>query len=821
MSERRKCKFKKAQADLDFLVTCRDNGLIPKFLNFKLYKDELRESEAYRHFQQRLLLMEIVSRRKDIHKLNSEVNKLTIQLKESVYNIDFIHLNNFSDRFAVKENLRVKAIHAKKLHQLGYSTTEGLPPDKVLFNFSSRRLTKSEESLLSKGLKFAFPPKSISLEKYLLNFENLYKKLNSHTIWNKENPAIETFKDRLRSLAFWSFNQYKKQILKPVLSDKEQSALKSLSKDKTIIIARPDKGNGVVLMDKTDYTQKVNTILSDSSKFKPILDREEIKIVFTLEDKINNFLQKLRKKKAPFKLKDKTYKKLSVSGSQLGILYGLPKVHKEGCPIRPILSACNTTAYNIAKYLVPIINPITKNKYTALSSFSFAKEICELDVTGKFLASFDIKSLFTNIPLKETIDIIIKELFPDPEIPLKCSLFGEDDPDSITLYNSEDFRRLLELATFDNYFLFNGTIYNQVDGVAMGSPLGPTLANAFMCHMESKWLKKCPLDFKPAFYRRYVDDCFVIFNSESHVELFLDFINGQHQSIQFTYEKEVNNILPFLDLKVERKEAVLTTSIYRKPTFTGLLSKFDSFTPMKYKENLIATLINRGYKLCSSFLAFDNECNFLKSILTKNGYPLFLIEQQIRKVVNKLYTPFGEETLASQNVPKAVVYFPTQFLGPVSDTVSKKLHELMGDFYPQISLRIVCSDGNTIGNRFNFKDKVSKLCMSNIVYKYTCEFCKEFYIGKTCRQFRSRIREHQGLTIRRGNPCEVNSLSFSEVRRHCHEVHNCEVNPDRFDILAKLRNENDLECLESLFQRSLKPKIINQVQSIPLLSYTS
>ena len=145
----------------------------------------------------------------------------------------------------------------------------------------------------------------------------------------------------------------------------------------------------------------------------------------------------------------------------------------------------------------------------------------------------------------------------------------------------------------------------------------------------------------------------------------------------------------------------------------------------------------------------------------------------------------------------------------------------MGDFYPQISLRIVCSDGNTIGNRFNFKDKVSKLCMSNIVYKYTCEFCKEFYIGKTCRQFRSRIREHQGLTIRRGNPCEVNSLSFSEVRRHCHEVHNCEVNPDRFDILAKLRNENDLECLESLFQRSLKPKIINQVQSIPLLSYTS
>ena len=110
-------------------------------------------------------------------------------------------------------------------------------------------------------------------------------------------------------------------------------------------------------------------------------------------------------------------------------------------------------------------------------------------------------------------------------------------------------------------------------------------------------------------------------------------------------------------------------------------------------------------------------------------------------MLNKLYVPFGEETLDNQNVPKAIVYYPTQFLGPVTDTVSKKLHELMGDFYPQISLRIVYSDGNTIGNRFNFKDKVSKVCMSNIVYKYTCEFCKEFYIGKTCRQFRNRIRE--------------------------------------------------------------------------------
>ena len=365
----------------------------------------------------------------------------------------------------------------------------------------------------------------------------------------------------------------------------------------------------------------MNTILSDTTKFKPVLDKEEIKIIFTLEDRINTFLRKLKKMLPPYKLNEKTYQKLTVSGSQLGILYGLPKVHKKNFPLRPILSACNTSAYNIAKYLVPIINPITKNEYTAISSFDFAKEICELDVSGKFLASFDVVSLFTNIPLKETIDIIVEELFPDPTKPIECPLFGDDSLESTTHFFMDDFRKLLELATLDNYFLFNDTIYNQVDGVAMGSPLGPTLANAFMCHMESKWLQECPLDFKPDFYKRYVDDTFLIFNDESHVEHFLNYLNSKHDCIKFTSEKEENGILPFLDLKIVRKNSTLSTSIYRKPTFTGLLSRFDSFTPDKYKDNLIATLVHRGFKLCSSYLSFDTEVNFFKSLLKQNGYP--------------------------------------------------------------------------------------------------------------------------------------------------------------------------------------------------------
>ena len=110
--------------------------------------------------------------------------------------------------------------------------------------------------------------------------------------------------------------------------------------------------------------------------------------------------------------------------------------------------------------------------------------------------------------------------------------------------------------------------------------------------------------------------------------------------------------------------------------------------------------------------------------------------------------------------------------------------------------------------------------MSNIVYKYTCELCKEFYIGKTCRQFRNRIREHQGLTVRTGKRCAEGCEVFSEIRSHCHG-HQIHVNPENFEIIAKLRNESHLERLESLYQRTLKPKIINQCQSVPLLTFTN
>ena len=566
--ERLEFKVKKLKADLSFLRTCSEYDLIPNFLYFKMYDERVKSSNVYREAQKMFLQDEIRHKVKELSRLDSKRIKLKSDLRVTTSFFDYTHLTNLIEVSTTGKISGVLATHRKKLYRLGYTDEDKLSPDKVLFNLSSRVLTPTEKSLLSKGLKFVLPPKRLTLEKYLLNFENLYKSLSKFPIFTKENFDSQTFKDDLRHLAFKSFKDFKKNVPKSILSQDELSALQSLSRDDSIVITRPDKGNGVVLMNKVDYKEKVKAVLVDTSKFQKV-ECNIFKKILAEEDRINRFVRKTFGSVDENGRHCRTYKELLVSGSSLGILYGLPKIHKEDAPTRPILSACNTPAFNLAKYLVPIISPLTKNEYTIPSTFSFIKEICNLDFSSEsseiVFASFDVKSLFTNIPLNETINIILNCLFKDNEH-LECSLFG--DTNEIHSLKRSQFKELLELASLDNHFLFDGTIYKQIDGVAMGSPLGPTLAMAFMCYMEEKWLSDCPLDFKPLFYRRYVDDTFLIFKSQTNVQKFLEYLNSKHPNIKFTCDNEENFTLPFLDVNIKHTLNQISTSLYRKPTFT-------------------------------------------------------------------------------------------------------------------------------------------------------------------------------------------------------------------------------------------------------------
>ena len=134
----------------------------------------------------------------------------------------------------------------------------------------------------------------------------------------------------------------------------------------------------------------------------------------------------------------------------------------------------------------------------------------------------------------------------------------------------------------------------------MGSPLRPTLANMFLVYYESKWLEDRPQRFKPQFYRGYVDDIFVMFKKKDHVKKFLRHINSRHRNIKFTCKEEKDKI-SFLDIPISRNNNALETSIFRKPTFTGVYTNFNTFLSTEYKRFAAHVVIQKIQHLFQQF----------------------------------------------------------------------------------------------------------------------------------------------------------------------------------------------------------------------------
>ena len=202
--------------------------------------------------------------------------------------------------------------------------------------------------------------------------------------------------------------------------------------------------------------------------------------------------------------------------------------------------------------------------------------------------------------------------------------------------------------------------------------------------------------------------------------------------------------------------------------------------------------------------------------LPSNGYPLHFIEKHIGSMLRKLYKPFDHVECDNYDVPKSIVYFSTYFLGDVSKTMARDMRSLLSEYYPQIHLRILYKSCNTIGSRFSFKDKIPKECLSNLIYKYTCERCKAFYIGKTELQLRCRISQHVGVSPRTGD--EINPKAASDVRDHCLKCR-VKVKNENFTILDRIHEKSGILFLESQHQKNKKPSIGIQQQSTPLLCY--
>ena len=217
----------------------------------------------------------------------------------------------------------------------------------------------------------------------------------------------------------------------------------------------------------------------------------------------------------------------------------------------------------------------------------------------------------------------------------------------------------------------------------MGSPLGPSFANIFMCALEQNFLSNCPSNYKSILYRRFVDDTFCIFQNRTQAECFLNYLNRQHPNIEFTQKLEENNSLPFLDTLVTHVENGFTTNLYRKKTFTGLYTHFDSLSLVQCKINLIYVLIYSAFHTYLSYKAFHSQICNIKRFLQQNRFPAQLIDRTIKKFLNKQYVV----DIKPSNIPKLPILLFLPHLGVYSIQLKKRLTKFIGKLYPHVNLK--------------------------------------------------------------------------------------------------------------------------------------
>ena len=344
----------------------------------------------------------------------------------------------------------------------------------------------------------------------------------------------------------------------------------------------------------------------------------------------------------------------------------------------------------------------------------------------------------------------------------------------------------------------------------MGSPLGPTFANIFMSHLENQFLENCPPDFKPTYYRRYVDDTCVLFRDESHAPLFLNYINSIHNSIKFTMETESNGKLPFLDVLVTRDTSAFNTSVYRKPTFSGLGTNYLSYCPKIYKLNACRTLIYRAYRLCSTWTAFHSEIKFLATFFTNNCFPSDLFHYYVRIFLEKVFRP----PCPTLDVPKLKYRMAFPYLGPASLSFKEELSSLLSKFFPFLQIELVFSNPLKISSFFRFKDSLPIGMHSNVSYLYSCPKCTlGKYVGCTTRTLKTRVDCHSGLSYRTGN--KLSKPEYSSIREHASKC-KTKIDIENFKILFSSKTESDLLISESLLIKLLNPRLNKDTKSVPL-----
>ena len=334
--------------------------------------------------------------------------------------------------------------------------------------------------------------------------------------------------------------------------------------------------------------------------------------------------------------------------------------------------------------------------------------IRDINFRNKKLASLDIKSLFTNIPVEKAITLLDNKL---SELNINFSI-----PKSNII-------ELIRLCTQQNFFSFNNKYYKQKFGLPMGSPLSGVIACLFLEFLEAGPFKN--ILPKNSTFLRYIDDTILICNNRENLISLVERLNEVEPSIEFTLEEEENGKLPFLDVLIIKNNNKLSFKVYRKPTNKNDMIHFYSHHNTKVKRGVLIGFYLRANRICSpEFLA--DEYNYIDTIFKQLKYPNFLLNQAKTRTKNILSR---NETPDKNNTNRKIIL-------PSSSAAINAIN-----VFRESSADIVISTTQTIKQLLH--KRTDERSDTAGIYKIPCNNCEKVYIGETSRKVDDRIKEHK------------------------------------------------------------------------------
>ena len=270
----------------------------------------------------------------------------------------------------------------------------------------------------------------------------------------------------------------------------------------------------------------------------------------------------------------------------------------------------------------------------------------------------------------------------------------------------------------------------------MGSPVSPIAANIFMEALEQKAIITAPLECKPKLWLRYVDDILEIVNKDC-IDQLTEHINkvDPSGSIKFTYEKEEDGKLPFLDTIIVRKEdGSVKLLVYRKPTHTDQYLNFDSHHPLHQKLGVIRTLYDRKDNIITEAADKEEEEKTIQEALRKCGYPPWTF----KKVKHQMATKQKKKTNTKKkdDTTKSNGFVVLPYVKGVTERVSR----VMKNYNLSTAMKPHCTIRRQLVHP---KDKREPRDVTHAVYSIPCKNCDKVYVGETARLVGTRIDEHK------------------------------------------------------------------------------